>query len=547
MAKKKTHHLSIYLLKQGFSDALDVINSSNCWPVISIPITPTVTGSLFIQKSQDRAPKWALLFEGYLSLKSLEATSFSGALFASLGARSYILAFGQSGRFLIKSDVCEERFGLICALNSIDPGSFRAIDVQSLDAIQSQTRIQAGEATTPDQFGLDVEQDMLKAIVGVPKNPVLGSRMAGSDPLSVSVKLDLDDLPQLLAAYRTKFETDLSSADYEWVNNISIVKSSALISELESRLDKKLSKRELDDIWLSIPEIIEWNTVVGFMYTHGRREIHSDISMDGFLKTVKPGITLNLNLLRERMVTCADSDHQAVLNRWPVFKCLYAEVAHGNRKYILNGGKWYEISTDFEVRTNQDFAKIRRSKLTFPVYNGGGEGEYNKAIADAHPTQYALLDDVHKIFHGGGHGQVEVCDLLSVNRELIHVKIYSKSSVLSHLFAQGFVSGQLIQIDANFRGKVRAKLKGPFQKLINVTTKPAQDDFTIVYAIISSVKGALHLPFFSRVNLNNTAKVLKGFGYKVELLKIEMDEMFAKKLTGPPSGARKRARKRRKP
>jgi hypothetical protein len=100
-----------------------------------------------------------------------------------------------------------------------------SIDVQSLDAIQSQTRIQAGEATTADQFGLDVEQDMLKAIVGAPKNPKLGSRMAGSDPLSVSVKLSLSDLPHLLAAYRVKFETDLSGADYEWVNNISVVKS----------------------------------------------------------------------------------------------------------------------------------------------------------------------------------------------------------------------------------------------------------------------------------------------------------------------------------
>jgi uncharacterized protein (TIGR04141 family) len=537
--QKQTHPLSIYLVKTAYSKAHDIIDSSDCWPAMSIPIAPGISGSLFIKKSPDKPPKWAYLFQDYLDLEDLRAPAFSGVLFLTLNGRSFVLSFGQSGRFLIKSDVFEERFGLICALNSIEPGSFRAIDVQSLDAIQSQTRIQAGEATTADQFGLDVEQDMLKAIVGAPKNPKLGSRMAGSDPLSVSVKLSLSDLPHLLTAYRVKFETDLSGADYEWVNNISVVKSAILIAELEATLDKKLAAKQFDDMWLSVPEIIDWKTVVGFMYTHGHGTLHSDISMEGFLKTLEPGVALSLSLLRDRKVTCGDADHRPTFDQWPVFKCLYAEVEHGHKKYILNGGKWYGIDADFEKRTDKDFEKIHRSKLKFPAYTGGGEGEYNRAIAKSEPAQYVLLDDTEKISHGGGHGQVEVCDLFSANRELIHVKIYSKSSVLSHLFAQGFVSGQLIQIDANFREKVHAKLKPSFQKLIKVAHKPQQDEFTIVYAVISSVKGPLHLPFFSRVNLNNTAKILKGFGYKVELLKIEMDEIFAKTLKARPSKAEK--------
>ncbi len=261
--------------------------------------------------------------------------------------------------------------------------------------------------------------------------------------------------------------------------------------------------------------------------------------MSGFLQTIKHNAPVMLDLLRERRVTCADEDHKPVFKEWPVFKCLYAEVDHDGKKYILNGGKWFTIGAEFETRTNQDYAKIPHSKLQFPVYKGGGEGPYNQAIAQQHPQQYALLDDIHKVSHGGGHGQVEVCDLLSVNRELIHVKIYGRSSVLSHLFAQGFVSGQLIQIDASFREKVRMKVKAPFAGLLKGTKKPAQDEFTIVYAIISAVKGKLHLPFFSRVNLNNTAKILRGFGYKVELLKIEMDEIYAKTIKSPPGKAKK--------
>lgn len=160
MPKKKTHHLSIYLVKKSYSSANDVIDASDCWPAVSIPIEPHLSGLLFIKKVPDKVPKWAHLFQDFIDITKLQAPAFSGAMFVKLQSRCYILAFGQSGRHLIRNDIFEERFGLICALNSIERGSFRVIDVQSLDAIQSQTRIQAGEATTPDQFGLDVEQDI---------------------------------------------------------------------------------------------------------------------------------------------------------------------------------------------------------------------------------------------------------------------------------------------------------------------------------------------------------------------------------------------------
>ena len=226
---------------------------------------------------------------------------------------------------------------------------------------------------------------------------------------------------------------------------------------------------------------------------------------------------------------------------WPVFKCLYAEVDLAGSKYILNDGKWFSVSTDFVIRTDADFAKIPSSNLKLPEYKGGGEGTYNASVAAAEPTRYALLDDTKKVMHGGGHGQVEICDLLSIDRELIHVKIYYKSSVMSHLFAQGFVSGQLIQVDPEFRRKVRGQLTDPFVALIDVDKKPAQDEFTVVYGVISDVKGdTLHLPFFSRVNLNNTTKILKGYGYKVELLKIDWEETYSKTTTFPPRKKGKR-------
>lgn len=163
-------------------------------------------------------------------------------------------------------------------------------------------------------------------------------------------------------------------------------------------------------------------------------------------------------------------------------------------------------------------------------------------MAALEPAIYDLLDDKKKVMHGGGHGQVEICDLFSSKRELIHVKMYGKSSVLSHLFAQGFVSGQLIQIDPKFREKVRAQLAPTHRELLKIEPKPEHESFTIIYAVISDAPGSdLHLPFFSKVNLVNTRKVLRGFGYRVELLKIAVNDVYAKTVTIPPKRGKKKA------
>ena len=291
--EEKVHHLNVFLIKPAHTTADQIINKQHSEPPIEVKIAGHGSGKLFIKRTPEMPPRWADLFAECVDVNILKVPGVSAAFLVEVNCRCFVLAFGHSGRFLIKDDVYEERFGLLCALNSVDPKSFRCVDIQSLDAIQSHTRIQSGQETTPDQFGMEVEQDMLKAIVGAPLNKALGNRMTGSDSLSVAVRMNLSDLPFLLDEYRKKFEADLSAQDYQWVNNISITKSAAIIADLESELNAKLAGRTFDNMWLSIPEIIEWTTVKGFRYTHGKGEVHPDINLHGFLTTVNAG-TVNL-------------------------------------------------------------------------------------------------------------------------------------------------------------------------------------------------------------------------------------------------------------
>ncbi len=528
--KKKIVQLSIFLIKKEYTFK-DIIKEDEHLEPHEITIPDCEKGTLYIKKSMRDTPKWSSFFEDKSITRFLGATSnVSAVLILKVSDRYFALTFGPTGRFLLQNNIYENRFGLHVALNSVTRTSIKCVDKQSLDTI-NHTRIQSVKETTVDQFGIDIEQDMLKSIVGTPDDSHIGNRMTGTDSLSVSVRMDLSDLKSLLVAYMDKFERDLSTTDYQWVNNIFIVKNLSITSELDKLLIDEFNKlliegfdrKNYSKLWLAIPEIIQWDQVKGFIFEAGNEELCPDINLEKFLSTIKKGQQVTLKILKGRNVYCADEDHKKTFKSWPIHKCIYFETIYDDNTYIFNDAKWFSVNSNFVEKTDIDFKKIIKSKLNLPKYEGGGEGRYNSSVAEQFPEEYALLDG-KVIHHGGRHGQVEVCDLFSKNKHLIHVKLYGKSSVLSHLISQGFVSGHLIQLDADFRKKVKDKLPNSYKDLIEVGPRPAEGDFTIVFAIISDSGGDdLHLPFFSRVNINNATNILKGFGYKVELLKIKRD------------------------
>lgn len=534
--EKKTRHLNIFLIKDSIKNFDDVINQNKCNAPINVSISDEIIGLLYIKNSFRDAPRWFDLFSESVDKAIIgNINSVSAVFLINYLSKIYALAFGQGGRFLLKDDCFEERFGLIVALNSIDKNSFRCIDKQTFDTIQSHSRIQSIRKSNPYQFGIDIEQDILRAIVGTPKIASLGSSMAGSDSLVVSVKADLIDLPNLLSIYKSKFDDDGYKQDYPWVNYISEIKpKSSLIEELDNFLIEKLQNKYLKNIWLSIPEIIQWDYVKGFIYSCGHNQLYPDINLNGFYQTIHKDEEITIKLLKTRKVWCADEDHNQVQNQWHIYKCLYAEIEIDNEKYILSGGKWFNIDGDFVRKTNDLFDKISYSNLNLPSYNGKSETKYNEIIGKKFSKKFALMDDKKTIFHGGGSGQVEFCDLFSIDKELIHIKKYGQSSVFSHLFAQGFVSGKLLQLDSNFRSKVIQKLPKSHKGLIDVKLRPKEGEYTIVYGIISDSSGEkLRLPFFSRVNLNNVNRELIGMGFKVQLLKISVNKEYARTKIAP--------------
>ncbi|HLI12746.1 MAG TPA: TIGR04141 family sporadically distributed protein [Alphaproteobacteria bacterium] len=178
-------------------------------------------------------------------------------------------------------------------------------------------------------------------------------------------------------------------------------------------------------------------------------------------------------------------------------------------KRTLSAGEWYSVVRSFVDRINAEIAQIPDAALNLPAFRSGeDEGEYNCRAAQAPDVH---LFDRSLITFEGERGRVEFCDLLTEARQIVHVKKRAGSAVLSHLFMQGFVSGEAFLDHQDLRRQIRERIPA-IQHLIR-ETPPNGEDYEIVYALLHD--GTATLPFFSKVALAGIHKQLRRMRYRV--------------------------------
>ena len=517
--------LTIFLMKAGIkeSDVLADETSEGCEEV-DIRLGGKSVGTLYAQQTPITPPSWLKFFAGSITRNpKLSRASVSAAYITRAGGRLFAIVFGQ-GRHLLKAGTYEERFGLRVTLNSVDPKSLRAVDVSTLDANPFHGTRQASREATLGEFGINLDQDILRAVAGRPTEEKLGRRMAGVDSLSVRVRVDLATLPGLLKRYLQKSEDVGYRENFRWVDHVAEVRDTLLEEQLFQELIQVIGKSKRG-VWAAIPERIEWTNFDAFRFgsmSGGRT--YDDITLDRMLECLD-GEPVSLEFLEKTFVYGLAEDNPHPKHKWSFLKCLTAELNQNGSMYLLNAGKWYHVSTDFVEEVNRDLASLLPdSPDSLPVWGDEHEDAYNARVAGDSGGHLVLMDRV-MVSHPAMASPIEFCDLFSDDRRLIHVKRYGQSSILSHLFMQGLVSANSLLSDAQFRLAVNQHLPRSHE-LADPNTRPLPSAYQVVFAIGSSEVGRLKLPFFSRVTLRNVVRSLtQSLGYRVSLIKIRVDKL----------------------
>lgn len=527
MSKHQRADLNIYLAKSEVRDADDIIKNLAALKAFDLNVSGIKPCTLYVKRSNSNTPRWAKFFAPVVDQKEFGRNASTGAvLFAKVGKTVLVLTFGQ-GHHLVDSAKLEMNFGLKAALNLVNVESLRSIDKSSFEQHPTQTRQQTGVAADLQNFGLDIERDLLRALTGEPSDETFGKRMSGMDALKLSVEIDLDGLRDLLQRVVAAHDDEsYKKGPFAWVDHIGEVKDKPTHDLLDQLLLEKIQSENLENIWLTVPEIIDWNRVVGFKYSESRSAPrYYDIRIPDFLETFK-GDAPDIQRLKQRQIYCVDSDDLVVFER-PAYRFVYAEIEYLSDIYILNNGKWYKVSRSFAGQINKYFAKVPKYQKHLPLFEDDTEGEYNSRVAKSDPDSFILLDKKN-IRVAAAASPVEPCDLLRDGNEFIHVKRYGGSSVLSHLFNQGLVAGELFQMDADFREKLNAKLPEKL-RIADPIQRPGINRYQVIFAVISeSDEPELSIPFFSKISLRHVITRLEAIGFKVAVAKIAVEEIKKK-------------------
>jgi uncharacterized protein (TIGR04141 family) len=499
---------------------------------------------LFVANPEIKSPPWVEPLEKGFGTLSEIPDSVSNSAILILGVpsngveRHFAATFGF-GRYLLRPGSVERNYGLRVALNAIYPSHSRRSDFNRLRSVDSKTvasntartRRQFDRYADFESFDVDTERDFLGGLTGVPLDEKQwGPRITGADSLNLTRSIEFHKLGEICLELDKKSKSVPSQ--FSWVEKIFAVRDSALAERLKEHIHGLITDEELEGLELAPPALVEWGDIASFAFSFASSE------EDRF---AEPSLEVYVNALRQKKKLDAltlpqlTSGHRllafdadgAEVGNWSVFRSLSAEIEYSGKNYVLSEGEFFEVTSDYLAELNRHIDNVDEFPTNLPAYDPAGkkgydEGDYNEYVAST-SSNYLLLDR-ETVRLGSRTTPIEICDILTSGRALIHVKRKLNSSSLSHLFAQGLVSADLLLTSDEFRTEAREKISAlepaqrRFSRLFPQNRGITASEFTVVYGIVARWENrslAEALPFFSKVNLRRYIRDIKRMGYKV--------------------------------
>ncbi|MDQ2178787.1 TIGR04141 family sporadically distributed protein [Marinifilum sp. D714] len=531
---KKSISLRVCMLKSKYKGKLGYQKfMSDGLECTSYKLNPKfdIDGILLVKEAFDTQPKWKEFIQEAVEeeIKRLNSKSCSAVLFVKRKKYTLAYIFGY-GRFMIDPKYLVTDFGIKTALNSIDHNSLRSVDMFSLDEQPVQKRAQAARSADMNVFGLDPTRDILKSVTGTSREDVSFRNITGGDAFfAFNSDMKFSDIAKISDQLIKLYKKDDYKENFSWVDNLRRLRNEGKIKKLNEVVLKNILEKDTSRTFLTLPEIISWDKVDGFSYTRKKGNINPSLDIRDYYDAIDVD-SYNEDRLKGDKVFVHECNSTPM--QFSLSKCLYTEIEEKENTYVLFMGDWFEVENDFLKVIDEELAQINQSDFPFsPVHKWREhtkkgevikietEGEYNERVCKE--TGFYLLDK-KMIKTKMMSSSIEVCDILTPKKQLIHVK-HKKggSSSLSHLFAQGYVSAESLLSDKELRKLARAKLREvhadsnmiPLDKL-------KSSEYEISFLILgykSNENIATRLPFFSKINLFRINRTLQQKGFQVSI------------------------------
>jgi uncharacterized protein (TIGR04141 family) len=518
-SKKKTWHLAVFLLSEDCKTAAAALRKEVAAQHYPLTEGSPFKGEIVIGPTQENEPRWVnLLRSGSAKpIHKLKNTSSRALLLLHSDKRLFAVSFGY-GRYMLKESAYHRDFGFRTTVNIVDPDKLRSIDASKLEELTIHTTTQASRISPFGTFGVDVLNDLMRAVTGEPSDPRFGKTISGRDCAVINVKLDFNDIADKVHLLFQGYQSDRYKARFDWIDNLAAERDPSTLRQLDALLLNALTSKDTSKMHVAPPEAVDWADIEGLGFSKKPDQLNLDPNPEELISSFGGPSEITIEQLKRKRLYVKYASSDALVPQWSAYRCIVHEASLNQSVYVLTLGDWYRVESSFADSIRNFVRALPDCSLAFPVHGRGStEDAYNRRVASTGPGMISLHGKTLKC--ESARTPIEVCDLFSRDGQLIHVKKKDASSTLSHLFAQGRISASSLLRDAELRKSFRDVLGAagfnpdpliPIDRL-----DPSK--LEVVFAVIDGSTRPLHesLPFFSLLNLRQAAEFLTPLGFRV--------------------------------
>ncbi len=517
--------LSVYLLRDNFRELNDFLREKyregregldELEPSEALPYESRT----FLLKSGREYPRWASYFSSHFMISDLEVANYSFVHILRSSNRIFAFTFGY-GHTMLDPARMEPNFGLRVCANSIDPKRLTTLDVRNIDVVTKQQRTHLSTATNVLDFGIELEEEWIRFLSGVPLDSSIAKSIAGADSLKIRADVNLEELAIKCSDILALYDSDRYKDNFAYLDHYRAVgKNDPVIAQLESELERRIIAQSTDKISIASPEIPDEQNIE-------RYKIHIGISQYEFpelkLEEVYHFLSSNPDIenpLNKVHIIPLDQDDNPCAKASTLRDYLVCEAALAGDIYVLSAGVWFRVSSPYAQTIREKARQIEdlTTELALvPLINGESEESYNERLSSV--RNWVKLDR-RLINLQEPYQRVEVCDVFADNNRFLCIKKMTRSSTLSHLFAQAAVSAELLRGDDYYKSQVRSQINERLGRSINIDDPTP----TFVISFVTEKPGPLWetIFLFSAIHLVRQVQLIRRLGFGVAIAKINI-------------------------
>lgn len=518
--------LSVHLFDEEVRDWRRALRDPEI-PPVAPKDEPPFECTLVASFSPGSQPPWVDYLSQYFEFDWRPRRNAALALLVPIQERIFTVTFGN-GRYLLDTGRTVPDFGVRVTANWLPEDEVSALGTRALGLRGRQQHTKVTRPAPIREFNLDLELDWVCTLAGV-SDDAFARGMSGSECLHLVPRedfRDFDHLDVVLSWLLELYESPEYKRHFSFLDLLTPLRpTDHRVPDLDAQVVNRLQARVFETLGLTQPEpLAELDEKQIWRY-----------KITGLGRNIQPREELNLSWLShcaqlggptalDRVrITVVDRNGDDLATR-PLRQYLTAEIMRpGDGRFVLSLGRWFRVDLSFAERIDREISAIGEiNDLPFPLWQRGkSETEYLRDIEM--PEEFHLLDAKLVVIEHP-YGKVEICDLLTPDMQLIHVKKLRRSATLSHLFGQGSVSARLLAIqDPTFCEALSNAYRSAWPD--RNPSQPATVVFAVAVDRDYRRDAMVHdlLPFFSKLNLSHHVRDIQR-NFQVRLARINMVE-----------------------